>query len=330
MQIQKFTKQQSGFTLLELLVVVGIIAILGGAVISNFGDQNTRAARGVATQGIAAVHNAFNIYVANESVLPDNLESLACVPYAASYTNTSYGTLSVQAAPLGATDPVPATTAVIYGGSSDVEGVGGGLGAKVANKFELLKATKAVADSLNDAGINNVRYGIAAACDNDTGTTESVALSGITPAAPIGAGLLQDVDIPNQAFEDPRPNGDDNGYENRSRGFSAALVENAPVMVWKAGTGGYNNIKVGADSDDILIGFGVGEASDIVGGAAEQPLSKAPFYGQVAKDKWSHYIVLVNVGSATDPENKAFVQAVLDARGDFLDEEIAEFQGQKV
>jgi prepilin-type N-terminal cleavage/methylation domain-containing protein len=327
MQIQKFTKQQSGFTLLELLVVVGIIAILGGAVISNFGDQNTRAARGVATQGIAAVQNAFNIYVANESVLPDDLESLACVPFNTAYDATAYGALTVQAAPIGATTAAGATEAVIYGGGSDVEGVGGGLGAKVAGKFDLTAASAAVAESLDNAGIDTLRYGVTAACDNVDTTVETVAIG--TVSGPLGEGLLQDVDIPNQAFEDPRPN-NATSWKNRSRGFSAPLAESAPLMVWKAGTNGYNNVKVGADSDDILIGFGVGEASDIVGGAAEQPLSKAPFYGQVAKDKWSHYIVLVNVGSATDPENKAFVQAVLDARGDFLDEEIAEFQGQKV
>ncbi len=56
-------KKQSGFTLLELLVVVGIIAIIGGAMIASFGSQEDTAAKGVATQTIAGVEGTYKFYL---------------------------------------------------------------------------------------------------------------------------------------------------------------------------------------------------------------------------------------------------------------------------
>jgi prepilin-type N-terminal cleavage/methylation domain-containing protein len=319
--------KQGGFTLLELLVVVGIMAIIGGALISSFGGQETKAARGVATQAIAGVESAIRTHAVVEGELPSGLEALACVPYDVAYTAASYGALAVVPAVLGTGDSAAAASAYVYGGESNLASVGGGMGLKVADKFTLTAIAADGVTALTEAGIQSVRYGIAAACDNDPASVQSVTIGSIT--GDIGGGTLVALDIPGQAFEDPRPGSGGVGFRNRGLGFSAPLAATMPLMVWKAGTDGYNNKKLGAAEFDQLIGLGVGASSDLVGNA-NSPFAKAPFYGQVGKDKYSHYIALINIGPVGSEFDVAFVQAVVDARGDFLDEEIAEFQGQKL
>lgn len=332
--MKNMKNKQGGFTLLELLVVVGIMAIIGGALISSFGGQETKAARGVATQAIAGIESAIRTHAVIEGELPSGLESLVCIPWAATYDAAAYTALAVNAVPLvtgaaSATTSDQGGTAYVFGGESNLASVGGGMGFKLAAKFDLAKISVAGVKSLSDAGIQSVRYGIAAACDNDATTVQAdVQVDGAGTIGPIGAGTLVGLDIPGQAFEDPRPSGS-TAWKNRGRGFSAPLAATMPLMVWDAGTDGYNNKKLGAAADDQLIGLGVGASSDLVGNA-NSPFAKAPFYGQVGKDKYSHYIALINIGSVASPASAAFVQAVVDARGDFLDEEIAEFQGQKL
>lgn len=342
--MKNMKSKQGGFTLLELLVVVGIMAIIGGALISSVGGQETKAARGVATQAIAGIESAIRVHSVTENQLPNDLESLVCIPF---LNKDDYASLTTLGGVLTGDTAAAALTAYKFGGESNIPSIGGGMGKKLADKFGLAQATSQDVDSLNGAGISTVRFGVAAACDNNTTSTETVSFYGSTAIA-FGAGLLVEMDIPGQAFEEPRPDsvsGTITGWKNRGRGFSSTVGTGMPMMVWNAGTAGYNNLKLGAKADDRLIGLGVGASSDLVG-KPKSAFAKAPFYGQVGKDKYAHYIALVNIGPeyvaavaavggnaavvGVNPYDVAFVQAVVDARGDFLDEEIAEFQGQKL
>ncbi|MCJ8350069.1 type II secretion system protein [Moritella sp.] len=325
-------KNQGGFTLLELLVVVGIIAIIGGAMLSSFSGQEATAARGVATSAIAGIEDATRIYRATtKGTLPNNMESLVCANYDAAGTVST----SVPSAADGGVLPATAaaTTSYKYGGTSNASGIGGGMTKKLAAKFDIAALTALQATALNDVGITSMRYAISEACDTDVTTTASIfALDGTTSVdfGDGGEGLVG-IDIPNQAFEGLRPDGQ-TGYKFRGIGFAGTIETASPVLIWKKGDGGYNNIKLGAAESDVLIAMGVGQASDLVGTGPNAAFSKAPFYGQVGKDKYAHYIALINVGPAGDEftNGETQVQAVVDARGDFLDEEIAEFNGQKI
>jgi prepilin-type N-terminal cleavage/methylation domain-containing protein len=311
-------KKQGGFTLLELLIVVGIMAIIGGAMIGANAGQEQKAARGAATQSIAGIENALGVYQAMNAVLPNNMEALACIPYATDYDTAGYSLPALDGTTggdiLAANASAEAGKAYKLGGASNVAGIGGGLGKKLANKFLLTAITADQATALNEVGITDVRYAATNACDNDDTTT--VEVNGVE----MGTEPLVDASIPYHAFEDPKSG------KNRGRGFSAPVSTGAPLMQWKTG---YDTQKLGGGASDVLFGLGVGQASDLVGNG--KPLLKAPFYGQVGKDKYAHFIALVNVGPAGSEftEGKAYVQAVVDARGDFLDEEMAEFTGQK-
>ena len=318
--MKKMNNKQSGFTLLELLVVVGIMAILGGAMISSFGGQEQKAARGAATQTIAGIEDALRIYQATEQVLPTDMESMACLPQGVA----DFAALAVNSTPSTATVPIAVGEAYIFGGETNASGFGGGLGKKLADKFTLTKLTADNATALRDAGIVSIRFADTVACDN-TDVSGEAATDAIQGANTL-VGDLVDITIPAHAFEDFRQG----TGRNRGRGFSQNVEENVPVMIWNAGTDGYNNTKLGAGATDTLVGLGIGQASSLVG-LKGSPFAKAPFYGDVGKDKYNHYIALVNINDGTNAltEGGAFVQAVVDPRGDFLDEEMAEFTGQK-
>ena len=343
---QNIIKKQGGFTLLELLVVVGIMAILGGAMITSFGGQEAKAARGAASQSIAGIEDALTIYKQTQARLPNNLESLICYPHG---TDAATVDLLATAETDSAVGAMPAVAAddIAYklGGQSNVAGIGGGMGKKVAEKFFMNKLSAAGAAALVESGVIDVRYAVAQACDTDVSTVTDATFeaNGTTGAFGSSTGGLVGIDIPAQIFESPRPD-TATTFKLRGVGFSASIEEGMPVLVWKQGSGGYNNVKLGAQENDVLIGLGIGQTSDLVGGP-QAIFTKAPSYGQVGRDKYAHYIALVNIGQPTDAggaladfevatnfslaDGKAFVQAVVDARGDFLDEEIAEFRGQK-
>jgi prepilin-type N-terminal cleavage/methylation domain-containing protein len=335
--LNKLNKNQEGFTLLELLVVVGIIAIIGGAMISSFAGNEVKAARGVATQTIAGIESAVRVFTVETKRLPNNLESLVCAPYssAGDVASIAWGTNAVndpKAADAVISGGGVITTALKFGGESNVAGIGGGMSKKLAEKFIGYKLTADQAEGLNNLGMSSLRYAMSEACDTDVATTAT--LTGVNGATgPMGASAkgLVGIDIPNQAFADPRPDGT-TGFKLRGVGFAGLIATGTPVLRWYKGSAdgatinnGYNNLKVGAAEDDILIALGIGQDTDLIGTTLDAKMSKAPFYGQVGKDKYAHYIGLFNI---TD-ENNIQLQSVVDARGDFLDEEIAEFQGQK-
>jgi prepilin-type N-terminal cleavage/methylation domain-containing protein len=327
----RYSKRSSGFTLLELLVVVTVIAIIGGAMISSLGSQSQKAARGVATGSIAGVENAIRLFSAIENELPNGLESLICLDAELTAHPTAVTAASGQ---LPAATESASNQATKFGGGSNLNQTGGGLGAKVAGKFDLVLID---GSALVNSGITDLRYAEILSCDTDAATQNTSTVGANGGAFP--AASLALISIPQHAFEDPRTGSN----RNRGRGFSRSLTDSADsttsaFMVWKAGDAGYNNVKVGGSATDVLVGLGIGQASELVTGTAAQ-FGKAPYYGDLAKDKYPHFIALFKVGTdanfdATDgidsASSAASIVAVVDARGDFLDEEFAEFTGQKV
>lgn len=87
---QTLQAKQGGFTLLELLVVVAILAILAGAVISAMSGKEERAAQATTVHTMAAVESGMSVYnVTEKRLLPGDFDSLLCTDgVQADYTMT--------------------------------------------------------------------------------------------------------------------------------------------------------------------------------------------------------------------------------------------------
>ena len=300
-----------GFTLLELLVVLAILATIGGGLLVAYDGLEAQAAKGQATNTIAALDNSVRAFTVSHRAAPNDLDSL-----------------------------IAATPADPADGNAEPLAI---LGSKIAGKIAVGSLTAEMVASLNEAGMTNLRYVDVAGNDlAASGTSTPIPLPAVAQDGTAAAvGYIDQMDIPNRAFDNPRPG----SGRNRGRGFSRALAAGDPVMIWAPGDGGINLVKVGAsangsanggtgdtDDDDILIAFGLGNnctmftPDDTVVG--DVTLSSAPFYADVAKNEYGRYVLLYNVGSVNNPR-PAKLQAVVDARGDFLDEEFAEYTGQK-
>jgi prepilin-type N-terminal cleavage/methylation domain-containing protein len=76
-------KKQGGFTLLELLVVVVIIAVLAGAIVGRFDGLTERATEAQGAHTMQALDSAFRTFRAQTKRYPDNLDNLVAADGAA-------------------------------------------------------------------------------------------------------------------------------------------------------------------------------------------------------------------------------------------------------
>lgn len=287
-----YTKQQRGFTLLEVLMVVAMLAIVGGAIIASYSGLEDKTARGAAVHTMGAVENAFRVYAATEGQLPNNLESLI------------------------AATPTSPTFVAAEADNAATDATGGVLAANLAESLEHeLAVVELDPAPLLAAGITKIRYmdlkGNGAGGQLDIKDADGQS----TTVESIGS-----ISIPSHAFEVPRP-----GNKNRGRGYYVALTAGTavPMAVWDAGNNGYRNVMVGGRRDSVLIALGLGNASSLIGEGVFANLGHAPYYGGVMKFQYNHYVALIDVSDSV-----ARVVAIVDSRGHFADEEFAESRGQ--
>jgi prepilin-type N-terminal cleavage/methylation domain-containing protein len=334
---QKLQKKQGGFTLLELLVVVAILAIIAGAVISSLDGQEELAAQKTTVHTMAAMEEAFQVYrVSERRRLPGNMDSLICSD--AVDVSTDRDGNGIQVEQLYTTVAVPGAANTIIGGTSNVPRVGGGTTLDLGGELAVVEVDASFAAPLVNAGLTSLRYADADFCNDVEGDdTTGVDLA------------LVDVVKPNLIFNNFV--GEDN--DEWEFGAGTAISYEGYLAQWDDGDGTdpgaitmallEEPIEITGNVNDVIAVFGIGPSADIIG----DYIARAPSDGNGGPDKYSNFSVAVRFATcdaglaAADYETNCLdtdanwddadveVVAILDAGGDAYDDEVAEARGNQ-
>ena len=296
---------RKGFTLLELLVVVSILAIIAGLILVNYDGFQERAANQATSHTLATLTQTVNAYNTVEQHFPDQLETLL----SATPQNPQFESDSLHTKADAVTNPAPISM----------------LTRQLAAKMTPRALTAEQLDSLRAVGIQRLRFIDALGDQNNQSNTLAVFGPDGNPGV---VGPIEGIDNPNTAFEPPgRAN------QNLGRGFYTDLGEVGTVpaglklMIWGGqGTGAsgepdptpnFQNTLVNADPEAVLVALGVGRSCTMISSQfragsdyGNTTLVTAPFDGGVGAGQYQHFTLLIDVSV-----NPAKFIRVVDARG---------------
>ena len=296
-------RKQSGFTLLELVIVIAILAVIGGAALVAYDGLDKKAAKSQATFNLAAIDKGVRLSRVITGNYPDELDLV--VDSDATLADPT-GVAAVTADTNGFFSRVPRG---IEGADAD-ETTGDGL-------FSFYPLSAEMETAFAEVGMNSFR-GIPAASD-----TAAISLANRAfDAAPTGAGVLVDI-APNLVV--PIVKTQNHGAADSS---DLAAITGLP-----------------ADTAHIVVALGLGNNSSIVSDditVNSANFSEAPFYSDLASTEYGRFYLLFHIatdgsdGSVANDTIEAaevFTEArfvgVLDAEGNWLDQEFADANGTK-
>ena len=282
------SKKEGGFTLLELLVVVAILAAIAGTATVMLQDTDRKASAGAHVAMMDQLASAINTYRTLNNAFPDRWDSLL-----QNGTNTQTG-----AAPL----------ALI---SDDL------LGSVEAGA---LTATELA--SLTDSGIERVRMFNTAGTLSDGTTTYTCGATKDAQQAIINNKALDTTAQNIYRPEDGNGCGFDADLplaEGPVMVWSAGM--NKRVNAWNTGDV-VDGVTLAAD--DKLVAFGVGSEATLFDPTKLGALSTTPVYRHVEPDEYNRFVVLFKVSGVGVNAGKALFQAIVDGAGDTKDEELGE------
>lgn len=294
------TLQKQGFTLLELVIVIAILAVIGGAALVSYDGLDQKAAKSQATFNLAAIDKGVRLFKVVGGDYPSNLDLLTL-------SDTTVGDVTGEEA-------VAATAGGFFSRiTRELEGADNNK-ATSDGSMHFFKATATIADSFAEAGIETLR-GIAAA--SDTATAFDIANRAFDdPNFGVGTSVAMAADVVLPIIKSKNLGAADSSLLENITGLDSDTTH----IVVALGLG--NNATIVSDN------IGVNSAS----------FSEAPFYSDVASTEYGRFILLFHVASDANANDTIedgevfssvrFVGA-LDAEGNWLDQEFSDSVGTK-
>ncbi|MEM7210742.1 MAG: prepilin-type N-terminal cleavage/methylation domain-containing protein [Pseudomonadota bacterium] len=312
-------REQGGFTLLELLVTVGIMAAIAGTATLALQDTTARAS----AAAHVAMMDELNEGIMTYRALPNNNNSYP--------TNFDSG-IAVTADP-------GAGTALAGSVPTEVLGIDFG-DATTAGDVAMFELPAGFAQPLIDGGIDQLRY-IDLSLDGDGGdspftcadTTEIIA-------------SRANAFVPGNIFQGGTGNG---------CGFSRGIEDGDEVLIWTGGNervlgsgnveldtttaGGVTTINATAASvgAKVLMAVGAGPSSNLFDASELGGMSSVPVYRHVSNLQYNRYFVLFEIGEVVDisgtptlvAADQVVIAGVVDGAGDTKEEELGEWDGTR-
>jgi prepilin-type N-terminal cleavage/methylation domain-containing protein len=326
---------QKGFTLLELLVVVAILAAIAGTAAIALQDTDARASAAAHVAMMDELNKGVATYrVLHKNVYPNNFDSLAYV------TDGTVATATANAVILPSA-----------GADGDIFGVS-------ADDIALAPLVDGALEALGEIGITGLRYVDA------KGTVEGFATG--DSCDPVNGALQRTV---SSRRNDIVAGNIFNGKEGHGCGLRFSLAADSQVAYWTGslervlGPGVYGDANVAIDDTTgvmslagapvatglsvndvapVLMAVGFGPASDLFKPEILGSMTSVPVYRHVREDQYNRFIGLFRIGefyveddsglkwSATPrvTEQVLFV-GVVDGAGDTKEEELGEWDGTR-
>ena len=289
-KFEKIRNKQGGFTLLELLVVVAILAAIAGTATIMLQDTDRKASAGAHVAMMDELSKGIQTFRTMNNAFPDRWDSLLQSGDGSLTTATPLAILSddllgsIKQATTALTDPEMAALREV--GIQHVRVVSTALIPE--DSTTACGDTKAKQQQLINDKANNV-------------TAQNI----YRPKAARGCGADSDAELYTYTA----------ATQTEAEKYAAA--GSAPMM-WTGSA-----LRVNATDGDRLVAFGVGPDSTLFDPTKYGALSNVPIYRHVEPDEYNRFIVLFKVAGA-GVSGKAVFQAIVDGAGDTKDEELGE------
>ena len=315
-------RSDSGFTLLELLVVVAILAAIAGTATIALQDTDARASAAAHVAMMDELNKGIRTYrVLNKNVLPSGYDALVEVNDA----GTSF-----------------VTGAALLGAASSPSGE-----VLAVEDLALITLTDGAAEIMNAGGIDSLQYYDIASNPPDAGDCSDVdALIASRGNAVVAGNIFLSAAANGCGATWANVDGDAN-----TAGFQINGAVSVPI--W---TGGYERvmgaagagfdvtaitvtagaITAGVNGAPVLMAVGLGPSSNLFNANELGGMTSVPVYRHVGPLQYNRFIALFNIGTVAlastggyDAGDQVVLTAIVDGAGDTKEEELGEWDGTR-
>ncbi|NRA56395.1 MAG: type II secretion system protein [Gammaproteobacteria bacterium] len=300
----KLKAKQAGFTLLELLVVVAILAAIAGTASIALQDTDARASAAAHVTMMDELNKGIRTFrVLNKNVLPTGFDSILQTPLSDGSDLASAALLSVAAIEDVAVTTLPVTVAAVM--------AAGGI------------------NSLQYAGLDQTPEGSVVTCIDLEAVIASRAnavVAGNIFMSPAANGCGYTV-----------------SFDEDGQIVGGTADSTTQVAIWNGGyervmggSGqGFDAAAYAGDDRPALMAVGLGPSSNLFNANDLGGMTTVPVYRHVSGTQYNRFVALFNIGTLSSDgatitaNDQVSLTAIVDGAGDTKEEELGEWDGTR-